>query len=550
MRDLATKRNEKCGSSLKLEYGEETWYDILEAAGAARNIIFSTHKIYPDDLIAKIGIACAEMTDGTAKTEDFLEFFGRCFVRQVQYWSHYGYDKFAHATGRYYRDFLKGIDNIHHQMRFSYPKMLSPSMYLAQENAQGAILHYKSKRRGFAPYVMGQLTQVAKDFYEINLEIEVVEVKELKRLNQINTIFALRFDNRGYVQEIRNQLMSQKAVSRLPHVRGSVVLSLFPFSVVFNKDLQIVDVGIKLKEILGSAIMLDAPVSNFFVIRRPRMDWDWDSLLQFREVMFEVEVVHYKERRLSHESSGGGGGGGGEGLSVFDGPGFRRRASMIIKALDVAHIRPSNHIHIQEDDGDGNEKSSLLLRGQMRFINEWDAITFLCMPLIGDLQELQELGLYLTDLSMHDLSREMVLAGWQHNSRLEVSYEKQEERSARLEESLNLLDQWKQRSDELLYSMIPQSVADKLRNGDDPINTCQSFDAVTVMFLELLLLTEESPMEMVTCMNTVFSLLDTITDEHNVYKVSFMQYPNTSHPFPKRKNAAIVPSSTCIIYCR
>ncbi|CAG0884509.1 unnamed protein product [Darwinula stevensoni] len=192
---------------------------------------------------------------------------------------------------------------------------------------------------------------------------------------------------------------------------------------------------------------------------------------------------------------------------------------MIIKALDVAHIRPSNHIHIQEDDGDGNEKSSLLLRGQMRFINEWDAITFLCMPLIGDLQELQELGLYLTDLSMHDLSREMVLAGWQHNSRLEVSYEKQEERSARLEESLNLLDQWKQRSDELLYSMIPQSVADKLRNGDDPINTCQSFDAVTVMFLELLLLTEESPMEMVTCMNTVFSLLDTITDEHNVYKV-------------------------------
>ena len=36
---------------------------------------------------------------------------------------------------------------------------------------------------------------------------------------------------------------------------------------------------------------------------------------------------------------------------------------------------------------------------------------------IGDLQELQELGLFLTDLSMHDLSREMVLAGWQHNSR-------------------------------------------------------------------------------------------------------------------------------------
>lgn len=36
---------------------------------------------------------------------------------------------------------------------------------------------------------------------------------------------------------------------------------------------------------------------------------------------------------------------------------------------------------------------------------------------INDIDELPELGLYLNDLNPHGLSKEMVLAGWQHNSK-------------------------------------------------------------------------------------------------------------------------------------
>lgn len=43
---------------------------------------------------------------------------------------------------------------------------------------------------------------------------------------------------------------------------------------------------------------------------------------------------------------------------------------------------------------------------------------------LSNLQEMQEVGLYLTDLCLHDSSREIVLAGWQHGARLEISYEK------------------------------------------------------------------------------------------------------------------------------
>lgn len=36
---------------------------------------------------------------------------------------------------------------------------------------------------------------------------------------------------------------------------------------------------------------------------------------------------------------------------------------------------------------------------------------------INDLDELPEQGLFLNDLNPHGLSKEMVLAGWQHNSK-------------------------------------------------------------------------------------------------------------------------------------
>lgn len=36
---------------------------------------------------------------------------------------------------------------------------------------------------------------------------------------------------------------------------------------------------------------------------------------------------------------------------------------------------------------------------------------------INDINELPELGLYLNDLNQHGLSKEMVLAGWHHNSK-------------------------------------------------------------------------------------------------------------------------------------
>lgn len=64
--------------------------------------------------------------------------------------------------------------------------------------------------------------------------------------------------------------------------------------------------------------------------------------------------------------------------------------------------------------------------------------------------------------------------------RLGLRYDKAEQRSLELENSYSLLNQWKRRGDELLYTMIPRPVADRLRAGESPLSTCKVLTYTTL----------------------------------------------------------------------
>lgn len=119
-------------------------------------------------------LASALATITTTSYDNFMNFFGKCFVR---YFSNFGYDRTQtfkkqtnhwtpqffssydvsiRATGRYFTEFLQNVDNIHSQFRLSYPKMKSPSMYVTQVDENGCVLVYRSGRHGFTHYLMGK----------------------------------------------------------------------------------------------------------------------------------------------------------------------------------------------------------------------------------------------------------------------------------------------------------------------------------------------------------------------------------------------------------
>lgn len=78
--------------------------------------------------------------------------------------------------------------------------------------------------------------------------------------------------------------------------------------------------------------------------------------------------------------------------------------------------------------------------------------------------------------------------------------------------------------DDLLYSMIPKSVADRIKSGQDPLATCQSFEEVTVIFAEIEedfkdLGAIESAMATVNNLNTTFTAFDELIQSPMAYKV-------------------------------
>ena len=103
-----------------------------------------------------------------------MDLFGNEFVSYI---SNYGYDRVLRilyglnilkenffieifSSGHNMRDFLNGLDNLHEYMRYTYPRMRPPSFYVEKETSHGLTLHYRSRRRGFVHYVIGQITEV------------------------------------------------------------------------------------------------------------------------------------------------------------------------------------------------------------------------------------------------------------------------------------------------------------------------------------------------------------------------------------------------------
>lgn len=69
--------------------------------------------------------------------------------------------------------------------------------------------------------------------------------------------------------------------------------------------------------------------------------------------------------------------------------------------------------------------------------------------------------------------RDLMLAGTQQSVELRLALDQEQQKSKKLEESMRQLDEEKKRTDELLYQMIPKQVANRLRAGENPIDTCQ-----------------------------------------------------------------------------
>ncbi|TRY74542.1 hypothetical protein TCAL_16825 [Tigriopus californicus] len=296
----------------------------------------------------------------------------------------------------------------------------------------------------------------------------------------------LTFDNKP--SNNRNSALIREE-ARLPAVSSSILFEIFPFIVVYGEDMVIQTIGRSLSQILPK--LPGMKMNEFFDLVRPLIEFKFELVLARSNNIFEVMTVEPIDALLKSE-----------GVSNESEENEETAAGGLL--------------------GDEHD-NSLHLKGQMMFMAEWNVIMFLCSPSLPDLDTLAFSGLYINDLSMHDFSRDLLLASSQQSNELKDALEAEMEKTKEMESSMKRLDEEMRRSDDLLSQMIPKSVAEKVKTGLNPVETCEVFDQVTIIFNDvpafLDICAKCDGMKIVEMLNTMFGIFDLLTDKNAVYKV-------------------------------
>ena len=296
----------------------------------------------------------------------------------------------------------------------------------------------------------------------------------------------MTFDNKTKAI-INSDLVREEA--RLPAVSSSVLFEIFPFIIVFGEDMGVQTIGRSLNNILPN--LPGQKMTEIFDVVRPLIEFKFDNILSRSNNIFELMTNEPIDILLKT-----GGTLGGEGDDEDD-----------------------DDQNLMEEDVD----KSLHLKGQMHFMADWNVVMFLCSPALKDIEQLASSGLYICDLSMHDFSRDLLLASSQQSNELKDALNAEVEKTKAMEESMARLDTEMRRSDELLSQMMPKSVALKIKDGASAVDTCEIFEMVTIIFNDIPMFgdicAQCDGMQIVNMLNTMFGMFDVLSDKNKVYKV-------------------------------
>ena len=281
------------------------------------------------------------------------------------------------------------------------------------------------------------------------------------------------------IRHLFSQHINSPAVSRGPSRRASIFIptddwpitmatfrTCFPFHVIFDSNLAITFMGVSMSRLFPNAVEQKKKLGELFEVERPAIP--------------DMTYNHIKSR--SHNQ-------------------FVLRASKTAKS----------------------DSNPLLFRGQMIPVTQrspFTPILFLGSPRVQEIEELKKHGLYLSDIPIHDVTREMILL--HHQLKAEMNYVTELERMRNLlEEQKARVKKEKDRADHLLHAMLPESVARELKEGKGAPATFHP--EVTILFSDIegftTICNRCHPLQVVTMLNELYTQFDSHIDECGVYKV-------------------------------
>ncbi|CAL8081694.1 unnamed protein product [Orchesella dallaii] len=458
-------------------FGEETWEAIKKEADVIMDGQFLVRQIYEDEITYNIVGAAEKVLKIPAST--ILELFGKMFF---DFCVESGYDRILQVLGATPRDFLQNLDALHDHLATIYPGMRAPSFRCTVRPEDGAlILHYYSDRPGLEHIVIGIVKTVASKLHGTDVEVSVVQNKSENGADHVQFLITEKKD----CQKSEEMSISADAftmsnfpfLSQEPKISPDTFSKAFPFHLLFDRNLIVRQAGTAIARVIPETTK-GCRLTEIVDMVRPHMEFT------FAHILSHINTVYV----------------------------LRTRKPLIASEFITPEILGADH-------------SRMRIKGEMLYIPETDTMLFLCSPSVMNLDDLTKRGLYISDIPLHDATRDLVLLSEQFEAEYKLT-QNLEILTDKLQQTHRELENEKQKTDKLLYSVLPHSVANELRH-QRPV-PAKRYDCVTLLFSGVVGFTEycirnsNSPMKIVQLLNAIYTTFDVLTDPRknpNVYKV-------------------------------
>merc|ERR1719357_2300888 len=361
------------------------------------------------------------------KDEEFYEGMGKYFVTLAK---DAGYEGTILQLGRRIRDFFLNLDNLHDYLKYTFPKMKAPSFFIETEDASSLMMQYRTRRRGFHYYVQGQVKEIAKMLFVNTGQLDnKLDAKLKKQEIVFDTAvfhFELTYDNKGFV-EYQKALESRKEAS-MP-IRAGVFFEMFPFCLLFEKDMILKNMGMALRFCIPQ--MIGRKVGEF-----------WELATQD-----EIDKLR----------AGTGSGSG------------KEASSESLELEDLEDIDKTLHI-----------------KGQMIYIKEWQQMLFLACPIMKGLNNLIWSGLFINDLSMHDYSRDIMLANAQTEMEANLAKMELAKKDNITKKNNEKASTLKRENENLGFLFLPPAVIGEMSGGKAPGEIHTKVERSVILMAEVL----------------------------------------------------------------
>jgi guanylate cyclase soluble subunit beta len=512
------------------KYGVDTWHIIKQKAGCeVQDGGFLKLEHYTDKSSVDLAIAASEMSGLTV--DQVLEAVGEFWVPYVR---REGYENLMSCQGGNLKDWLTNINAIHQHLQATFPNKMNMPQFWCEDSTDGSgalILHHFSSRGSLlAPVGKGIVAEQARSHFGVPINMDRIQTQGVDGASMTTWVITAQNpseqwklscsqDQQDAIQDYSTRPLkcpftgmstliprntSSHSLSKLnndmsiiieqchekcPSRKNSLVTtptssdttacsenssqstasvqeqnevglsatvtkSLLPYHIIMNENFTILQVGQSLSRVLESSDeeLVGNVISEVFEITKPmEIQWEWNWLRKLEDQTFILEPS----------------------LSSSEHLGLRFKTSIVL-------------------------------------ISNFPTQAMLIMaPDAGNLDELMEMNLTLSDLPVHGDYRDAVFLREHLSSQMNSALKME-----KLSKSLA-------REKELLESLLPRHAAEGLRAGKtvEPM----MHKHVTMFFSDIVGFTticeKIYPWEIISMLNRLYCVMDYLAAKFNLFKV-------------------------------